>query len=92
MPHSDVGIYTQHLIIPIQPLLVATTLPLAGPPAGFLAGVVGAFLPTDPASVAGVVFRGCEEEPTAACCWDMTGMIKHEGTNAPAEVLTLHQL
>ena len=70
---------------------MATTLPLAGPPTGFLAAVVGAFLPTDPAGTAGVVFRGCEEEPTAVRCWDMTGMIREaRGTNAPAYGLAYH--
>ena len=53
------------------PLVLTAPLPFAGPPAaGFFAAVLGAFLPTGPATV-GVVLRGWEDGPTAVRCWDM---------------------
>ena len=56
------------------PLVLTAPLPFAGPPAaGFFAAVLGAFLPTGPATTAGVVLRGWEDGPTAARCWDIAG-------------------
>ena len=58
----------------ILPLTLTAPLPFAGPPAaGFFPTVFGAFLPTGPATAAGVILRVWEDGPTAVRCWDMMG-------------------